>query len=56
MSAILAGKVIVSPWLLLVVLIIVMFGYVVVNYIAKRKWGYTPKREKELENIDKRKF
>lgn len=56
MGAVLSGKTIVSPWVVLVILIIVIFGYILVNFIANRKWGYTPKREKELENIDKRKF
>ncbi len=44
---------IVSPGILLVILLIVALGYVVVHIIANRKWGYTPKREKELENADK---
>lgn len=40
---------IVSPVLVVIFLAIVIVGYLVVNSIATRKWGYTPKRERELE-------
>lgn len=41
--------VIMSPMLLLVFFAVVIVGYLVVNFVAKRKWGYTLKRERELE-------
>ena len=40
---------ILSPVLLVIFLIVVVAGYAVVNFIANRKWGYTPKREREVE-------
>lgn len=46
---------IVSGWILLVVLLVVALGYGIVYVIANRKWGYTPKREKELENVENNK-
>lgn len=48
-----AGKVVLSPKMILLVIIIVIAGYAVVYFVANRKWGYTPKREKELEEADK---
>lgn len=44
-------KVLISPWMLLVFLIAAL-GYGIVQHIAGRKWGYTPKREKELEKAE----
>lgn len=41
-----------SGWIWIVVLLLVVLGYGIVHMIANRKWGYTPKREKELENIE----
>ena len=49
----LAGKAIASPWMIFVILIMVILGYGVVHLIANRKWGYTPKRERELEEMEK---
>lgn len=43
---------IVSGWSVLLILIIVVVGYGIVYGIANRKWGYTPKREKELEKME----
>ena len=42
---------IVSGWILLVMLLVVVLGYAIVYAVVNHKWGYTPKREKELENI-----
>lgn len=53
MIVILSGEVIVSPKLLLVVIFLVAAGYLIVHLAANRKWGYTPKREKELEEKGK---
>lgn len=44
---------ILSVQTLFLVLMIVLLGYAVVHIIANRKWGYSPKREKELEEADK---
>ncbi|MCI8771463.1 MAG: hypothetical protein HFH73_09995 [Lachnospiraceae bacterium] len=49
MRGFLARDVIVSPWVFLIILLFVVIGYAVVHVIANRKWGYTPKREKELQ-------
>lgn len=46
----LTGKVIISPKILLVLILLVAAGYVVVYVIANRRWGYTKEREKELDN------
>lgn len=45
-----AGKVIISLPVLIVVFIIIVAGYVLVYKIVYKKWGYTKKREKELED------
>ncbi len=52
MVLILAGEVIVSPGILLLLVFIVAAGYAIVHFIANHKWGYTKKREKELEEAD----
>ena len=52
MVLILAGEVIVSPGILLLLVFIVAAGQVMVHFIANHKWGYTKKREKELEEAD----
>ena len=52
MVLILAGEVIVSPGILLLLVLIVAAGYVIVHFIANHKWGYTKKRENELEEAD----
>lgn len=44
------GKMIISLPVLIVVFIIIAVGYRVVSRIVYKKWGYTKKREKELEN------
>lgn len=49
MRVFLAGQVITSPWVFLVILLVVALGYGVLHVIVNRKWGYTPNREKELE-------
>lgn len=53
MKIIAAGKMIISVRTLFLVLVIVLLGYALVHVIANRKWGYSPKREKELEEADK---
>ena len=53
MKIVIAGKMILSVRTLFLVVIIVLLGYAVVHVIANRKWGYSPKREKELEEADK---
>lgn len=55
MIGLLSGEVIVSPKLFLAVLLLVAIGYLIVHLIVNRKWGYTPKRENELEDKCKRK-
>ncbi len=52
MPGLLTGEVIVSPKILLVMAVLVAVGKVIVHRIANRKWGYTKKREKELEEAD----
>ncbi len=53
MKIVVAGTMIVSVRTLFFVIVIVLLGYAVVHVIANRKWGYSPKREKELEEADK---
>lgn len=45
------GKSIVSPFVLIIVAIVIIIGYFIVSRIIIYKWGYTPEREKELEEI-----
>lgn len=45
-----SGKMIISLPVLIVVFIVIVVGYTVVSRIVYKKWGYTKKREKELEN------
>ena len=52
MLSLLAGEVIVSPMIVLALVLLAAVGYAVVHFIANRKWGYTKKREKELEEAD----
>lgn len=52
MLSLLAGEVIVSPTILLALVLLAAVGYAVVHFIANRKWGYTKRREKELEEAD----
>lgn len=49
MKTFITGNTMISPGVLLIFLLIVVIGYVLVHIIANRKWGYTSKREKELE-------
>lgn len=35
----------------IIVVVIVATGYLIMSKIIKRKWGYTPEREKELEEL-----
>lgn len=37
-------------WGLLVAALVVVTGYIIVHAVVSRKWGYTPEREKELED------
>lgn len=55
MIGLLSGEAIVSPKVLLVLLLLVAIGYLIVHLIVNHKWGYTPKREKELEEKYKEK-
>ena len=45
------GKSIVSPLVLIIVAIVIIIGYFIVSRIIIHKWGYTPEREKELEEM-----
>lgn len=46
------GKVIISVPVILIVLGIIIIGYVLLEKIVVKKWGYTKEREKELEELD----
>ena len=48
-------KSIVSPEVLFIMLLVAAAGYVIMSKIVNKKYGYTKKREKELENIDEKK-
>ena len=48
-------KSIVAPEVLVIMLFVAVTGYFIMNKIVNRKYGYTKKREKELENIDEKK-
>ena len=39
-----------SPMLLPIFLLVVLVGTGILTIISKKKWGYTKKREQELEN------
>lgn len=43
------GKIILSPGLLLLFLLVVVVGCVILHVVANKKWGYTEKRERDLE-------
>ena len=43
------GKMILSPEMLAVFLLVVVAGSVILYVVANKKWGYTEKRERELE-------
>ena len=47
---------IISVPVLLIMIVVIIIGYLLVNYIVNKKWGYTEKREKELENTDETDF
>lgn len=48
-------KSIVSPEVLFIMLFVVFTGYFIMSKIVNKKYGYTKKREQELENIDEKK-
>lgn len=48
-------KSIVAPEVLVIMLVVAVTGYFIMSKIVNRKYGYTKKREKELENIDEKK-
>lgn len=48
-------KSIVSPEVLFIMLLVAAAGYFIMSKIVNKKYGYTKKREKELENIDEKK-
>lgn len=50
MKEVFAGKMIMSPMVLLVFVLVVLLGAGIMSVVVHRKWGYTPRREKELEN------
>ena len=43
---------IVSIPVLLIVLVVIVIGYLLLEKIVNKKWGYTKEREKELEELD----
>ncbi len=47
---------IISLPVLVVVFIIIAAGYVILSKIVYKKWGYTKKREQELENASGKEF
>lgn len=50
MKVLLSGKMIASPAVILIIFLVAVIGYFLVNTVANRKWGFTKKRENELEN------
>lgn len=38
-----------SPEAILIIVIIAVIGYGIVSFVANKKWGYSRKREEELE-------
>ncbi len=50
------GKVIVSIPVLFIVLVIIIVGYLLLQKIVNKKWGYTKEREKELEEFDENEY
>lgn len=48
-------KSIVSPEVLFIMLFVVFTGYFIMSKIVNKKYGYTKKREEELEDIEKKK-
>lgn len=46
------GTAIVSPEVLIVMLVIVLVGTGIMTSVVKGKYGYTPEKEKELEQMD----
>lgn len=45
----LSGRILVTPGAGLLFLLVVIVGVTVMWIIVNRKWGYTPDREKEME-------
>lgn len=45
------GKIIISLPVILVMLLVIAAGYGIVNWIVKRKWGYTEERERKLDEM-----
>ncbi len=43
------GEMIVPPEMLAVFLLVAVVGSVILYVVANKKWGYTKKRERELE-------
>lgn len=43
---------IISGWVIMIVLLVALIGFLLVYVISNRKWGYTKKRERELENAE----
>lgn len=48
-------KSIVSPAVLFIMICVAVIGYFVMSKIVNNKYGYTKKREEELENMEEKK-
>ncbi|MDD7402414.1 MAG: hypothetical protein PUH02_00505 [bacterium] len=49
MQCLAAGRMVASPEAILIIVIIAVIGYGIVSFVANKKWGYSRKREEELE-------
>ncbi len=47
---------VISLPVIIIVIIIIAAGYMIMSRIFYKKWGYTEKREKELEEIGSESF
>ena len=50
------GEIIISLPVVVIVFVIIAIGDTIVSKIVFKKWGYTRKREKELEDLDEKAF
>lgn len=46
------GEMILSLPVIIIAGIIIAAGYIILTRVSDKKWGYTEKREKELEDSD----
>lgn len=44
-------KIIISLPLVMVMALVIIVGYSIVNWVVKRKWGYTEERERKLDEM-----